>query len=137
MSTILYENEKFLRIYQNLRLYDGGQGYAWVFGYPEGWQNSMDRYYQTFVDNLRVANIRAHNARYDDAKELEFSLLDFSQPVLPYPTTIQFYQSLRGLHYNLDNQDYDGCLKILDRLIDAVGFAIIRQLPQWEKADTW
>lgn len=137
MSTILYEDEKFLKIYQTMRIKRGGQEYAHLFSYPEGWQNSMDTHYQEFIDALRVANIKAYNERYDDAEELDISLLDFSRAVMPYGSDIQFLKSLRGLHYNLDEADVDGCAKILDHLIDEVSYNIISQIPEWDKADTW
>ena len=137
MSTILYEDEKFLKIYETMRIKRGGQEYAHLFSYPEGWQNSMDTYYQAFVDALRVANIRAYNERYDDADELGISLLDFSHTVMPYGSDIQFLKSLRGLRYNLDEANVNGCAKILDHLIDEVSYDIISRIPEWETADTW
>jgi len=137
MSTILYEDEKFLKIYETMRIKRGGQEYAHLFSYPEGWQNSMDTYYQAFVDALRVANIRAYNERYDDADELDISLLDFSHTVMPYGSDIQFLKSLRGLRYNLDEANVNGCAKILDHIIDEVSYDIISRIPEWETADTW
>ena len=139
MSTILYEDERFLRIYETLSITRGGQEYAHIFLYPEGWDkpDGMNQHYQGFVDNLRVANIKAYNSRYEDADELEVSLLDFSRSVMPYGSNIQFCKSLRGLRYNLDNEDVNGCAEILNRLIDVVSYRIISRLPEWERADTW
>ena len=135
MSTILYEDEKFLRIYATMNL--NGTAYAYLFGYPEGWQTSMSQHYQPFLDNLRIANIRAYNDRYDDADELPYSLLDFTLPVSPYASDIEFYKSLLGLRYNLDEQDVSRCRELLNRLIDEVAYSIISQLPTWEKVPTW
>lgn len=139
MSTILYENEKFLKIYESLRIKRGGQEYAHLFKYPDGWNRSsgMDEHYQNFVDNLRIANIRAYNERYDDGDELEISLLDFTHTVFPYGSDIQLLKSLRGLRYNLDDEDVNDCAKILSHLIDEVSHNIISRLPEWETADTW
>jgi len=138
MSTILYEDEKFLKIYQTLCIKRGGQEYAHLFKYPDGWEahGGMDKHYQGFVDDLRVANIMAYNERYN-ADELGISLLDFTQTTLPYPSGIQFLKSLRGLRYNLDEVDHNGCAKILDHLIDEVSYDIISRLPEWATADTW
>jgi len=139
MSTILYEDDKFLKIYETMRIKRNGQEYAHLFKYPEGWerQSVMSKHYQDFVDALRVANIRAYNERYDDADELDISLLDFDHTVFPYGSDIQFLQSLRGLRYNLDLANVNGCAKILDGLIDEVSYDIISRLPEWETADTW
>lgn len=139
MSTILYEDEKFLKIYETIKIKRGGQEYAHLFSYPEGWNllGGMDKHYQNFVDALRVANIRAYNERYDDADELDISLLDFSHTVMPYGSDIQFLKSLRGLRYNLDDANVNGCAKILDMLIDEVSYDIISRMPGWDEADTW
>lgn len=139
MSTILYENEKFLKIYETIRIKRGGQEHAHLFSYPEGWNQpgGMDGHYRNFVDDLRIANINAYNERYDDAEELEISLLDFSHTVMPYGSDIQLLKSLRGLRYNLDNADINGCAKKLDQLIDEVSYDIISRLPEWETAGTW
>ncbi len=135
MSTICYEAEKFLQIYATMNL--NPTDYASLFRYPEGWQTSMSQSFQSFLDNLRVANIRAYNARYDDADELPYSLLDFATPIPPYASEIEFYKSLRGLRYNLDEQDVDGCFQLLNHLIDHVGYSIISRLPVWESVHTW
>lgn len=139
MSTILYEDEKFLKIYETLRIKRGGQEYAHLFKYPEGWQQQgvMDKHYQDFVDDLRVCNIKASNERYEDEDELEISLLDFTHTIMPYGSDIQFLKSLRGLRYNLDDADVNGCGKILNHLIDEVSYDIISRIPEWETANTW
>ena len=94
MSTILYEDEKFLRIYATMNL--NGTAYAYLFGYPEGWQTSMSQHYQPFLDNLRIANIRAYNDRYDDADELPYSLLDFTPSRLAVCVRHRVLQVLTG-----------------------------------------
>lgn len=139
MSTILYEDEKFLKIYETIRIKRGGQEYAHLFSYPEGWNQAggMDEHYRDLVDDLRVANINAYNERYDDGDELEISLLDFSHTVMPYGSDIQLLKSLRGLRYNLDDADRNGCAKKLNQLIDEVSSDIISRIPEWETADTW
>lgn len=155
MSVILYEDEKFLRIYQTMRIKRGGQEYAHLFHYPEGWQDSkvMDQHYRSFAEDLRRANTITWNRQYpDDVQPL--SALDFDScgvnlggvlaqsTIEPYHNDIEFLKSLRGLRYNLiDNEgqetDLLGCMKILNHLIDEVGYAIISRLPEWSKADTW
>jgi len=134
MSTILYEDEKFLQIYESMAC--KGYEYAWMFHYPEGWQTDMSPHYQQFVDDLRVANIKAYNGRYDDGDELEYSLLDFAHTVSPY-NDMRFYKSLKGLRYNLDDEDVNGCAMLLNKLIDAVASRIIERIPKYETADTW
>ena len=139
MSTILYGDEKFLKIYENLSIARNGQQYAHVFGYPEGWNQpgGMDQYYKGFVDNLRVANIRAYNTRYEDGDELEISLLDFSRGVMPYSSDIHLYQALQSIRYNIDREDVNNCAEILDNLIDDVAYSIISKLPEYEEANVW
>lgn len=139
MSTILYADEKFLKVYESLAIARNGQEYAHLFHYPDGWNQpgGMVQHYRDFVDALRVANIKAYNERYDDGDELEVSLLDFSHTVMPYGSNIQLYKSLRGLRYNLDDEDNNGCVGILDHLIDTLAYNIISRLPEYERANTW
>jgi hypothetical protein len=139
---ILYEDEKFLRIYETLRGRRGGQEYAHLWRYPEGWNllGGMDGHYRAFADDLRRANIITWNRQYEDDQQ-PLRTLD-PHPALPYETDIRFLKSLRGLRYNLiDNAgnetDLCDCLKKLDALIDEVAMDIIRRLPEWERANTW
>lgn len=141
MSVILYEDQKFLRIYTTLASKE--REYACLFSYPEGWQHpgGMDSTYRAFVDDLRRANILTWNRQYEDDQHPLWTL-DFDTKTLPYATDIEFLKSLRGLRYNLiDNgggrTDFLGCTKRLDNIIDSVMYEIISRMPEWETADTW
>jgi len=138
MSTILYEDEKFLRIYETMKCARDGRDFACVFGYPDGWgkPGGMDTTLHEFVDKLRQANIQAYNERYEEG-EPPISLLDFTNAVMPYGSTIQLLKSLHGLRYNIDSQDVGECAKQLDKVIDQLQYEIISRLPEWEKASTW
>ena len=47
MSTILIEDEKFVRVYNSLCLMDsGGCGFAFVWNYPEGWTESLEDHFK-------------------------------------------------------------------------------------------
>ena len=138
MSTILYENQKFLRIYETMKGRKDGRYFACIFGYPAGWDlaGGMDDTLKEFVDKLRQANIQAWNERYEE-DEPPVSLLDFTGAVMPYGSTVQMLQSLHGLRYNMDGQDVDECAKQLNKVIDQLQYEIISRLPEWEKASTW
>lgn len=147
MSVILYEDEKFLRIYESLRGKQGGKEYAHLWHYPEGWDQpyGMDTHYRAFVQDLRRANIITWNRQYKDdiqaIRILEFKEAPFLS-AMPYNSNIEFLKSLRGVRYNLiDNAgnetDLNDCLKKLEAIIDEVSYAIISRLPEWERADTW
>jgi len=130
MSTILYEDDRFLRVCETLSC--RGKRDAWAFDYPEGWQTAMTSNYKEFADNLRLANIKAYNARYQDADEPECSQLDFTKGVLPY-TDMEMYVVLSSISYNIDDESVNGCAEILTRLRAAVAGEIITRLPEHEK----
>lgn len=130
MSTILYDDDKFLRIYETLTC--KRQEYACLFNYPEGWQTSMNPTYKSFVDDLRVANLKAYNERYDDGDEPEYSFLDFTKGALPY-TDMEFYVALNSISYNIDDENVNDCALRLVRLIASVAYTIISRLPQYDK----
>lgn len=141
MSVILYDDEKFRKIYENLHLM--GRDLAWLFNYPEQWDepNGMDEHFKSFVSDLRRSNIQTWNRQYPDSPQ-PLKIIDFSADVLPYRNLFEFYKSLRGLRYNLYDNDGEksnicNCFTKLDHLIDHVAAEIISQMPQFQEAATW
>lgn len=137
MSTILYENDKFLKIYQTMKC--KGRDYACLFRYPDGWDKpgGMDESIQNFIDSIRQANIQAYNERYADADELAVSLLDFSHVVMPYGSNVQLYQALLSIRYNIDQEDVNDCAKVLNHVIDHVSYEIISNMEAYKTANVW
>jgi len=141
VSVILYEEEKFLRTYQSLKLM--GRDIAHVFRYPKGWNepDKMDEVIKSFVADLKRANISTWNRQYpDDPKSL--AIPDFDQGILPYGNDLELLKSLKGLHYNLisnDGQETNllGCYEKLRSLIYYIMSTIINRLPLYQKARTW
>ena len=141
MSVIFYNDQKFHRIYQSLS--SMGQDLAWLFHYPDGWNelDGMDEHFKNFVNDLRRANIQTWNRQYPDDPQ-PLNIIDFSTHTRPYKNRCEFYKSLRGLRYNLydnDGQKSDicDCFRKLDRLIDHVASEIIDKLPEFQEAATW
>lgn len=141
MSVILYEEEKFLRIYQSLELME--KDVARAFEFPKGWDqpSGMDEEIRSFIISLRRANIITWNRQYpDDPKPLVVVNLD--NGILPYGNDFELLKSLKGLYYNLisnDGQESNllGCCEKLHNLIYCVMSRIINRLPLYEEADTW
>jgi len=140
MSVILYDDEKFLRIYATLRL--DAKDYAHIFDYPEGWNKpgGMDTYLRAFIDDLRRANIITWNRQYPDDQQ-PLRTLQF-KPVLPYATDFELLKSLQGLRYNLISNDgtktdISGCFEKLTNLIYCLMSRIIDRLPEYQRAETW
>ena len=141
MSVVLYSEKKILEIYKTLE--PEGGSLAWLFGYPDGWDelSGMDYYLKNFINDLYRANTITWNRQYpDDVQEIE--TLNFSQTVLPYGNLCQLYKSLLGLRYNLcDNDgkesDLNNCLDRLNRLIDHIALKIIQEIPAYQDANTW
>jgi len=131
VSTILYEDEKFLKVCETLIC--KRDRYAWAFGYPKGWQASMDNSYKPFARDLKLANIKAYNERYQDADEPEDILLDFSKGVLPY-TDMEMYVALSSIEYNIDDESVNNCAGILNKLIASLAGDIITRLPEYKSA---
>ncbi len=140
MSVILYEDEKFLKIYQNLTI--RGSELAHLWKYPKDWNkfNGMDYHFKTFLSELRRANTATWNRQYPDAL-VPLTTLDF-HCVLPYPSTIQLVKSLQGLSYNLIDNDGNesnlcNCAKRLHELIYDLMSQIISNLPAYHSCDVW
>ena len=140
MSVILYEDERFLKIYESLHL--KGRDLACFWDYPEGWDkpNGMNEVLWNFVNDLRRANTITWNRQYQD-EQYPLDILEL-KTVTPYKNDFQLLKSLRGVRYNLisnDGQETDllGCMQKLDKLILHIAFEIVDRLPEWEMADTW
>jgi len=136
---MLYGDEKFARIFASLQ--HDGRNIAWLFGYPKGWDEpgGLLPSIRAFVQDLQRANAITWNRQYENEK-VPLSLGKLTG--LPPYTEIEFYKSLRGLKYNLmDNEGAETnlakSLERLDILIDTVGASIISKLPEWEAAKTW
>ena len=141
MSVTLYEEEKFLRIYQSLHL--AGQDLARLWSYPPGWQEpgGMDAHFRSFITDLRRANTATWNRQYSDDPQ-PFTIPDFDKGVLPYVNDFQLLKSLQGLRYNLISNDgketnFLQCYDRLHYIIDHLMSSIINELPQYAAAKTW
>ena len=140
MSVMIYEDIKFLRIYESLHL--KGRNIAPIWHYPKGWDepNGMDESLKGFVNDLRRANTITWNRQYTD-EQYQLSVLDF-KTVLPYKNNFELLKSLRGVRYNLISNNGEetnllDCYKKLDALVEYVALDIIDKMPEWERADTW
>lgn len=141
MSVVLYAEEKFLRIYQSLKLMENDV--ACVFGYPKGWDQpgGMDEVIRSFITDLRRANIITWNRQYPrDPRPL--TVLDLAGGMLPYGSDFELLKSLKGLHYNLISNDGKesnllGCCEKLYDLIFCIMSRIIERLPVYQNVDTW
>jgi len=141
MSVVLYSEKKFLEIYKTLE--PEGRSLAWLFGYPDGWDelSGMDYYLKNFINDLYRANTITWNRQYPDEVQ-EIETLNFSQTVLPYGNLCRLYKSLLGLRYNLcdndgEESDLNNCLDRLNRLIDHIALKIIQEIPAYQDANTW
>ena len=139
MSVILYNNEKFVRIYGSLK--PKGRELAHIWSYPDGWDTGgMDRILRGFCDDLRRANIITWNQQYPkEAVPLE--VVEF-QAMLPYRNPCELLKSLRGVSYNLvtnngSTRNLLGCADKLRQVIEYVTIKIIDKIPEYEKALTW
>ena len=155
MSVILYEDEKFLKVYESLQEYRplsvqcdwGGRYFASLFGYPEGWDKPdvMDAHLRAFVQDLRRANTACWNNQYpDDVQPID--ILEFPEPpaaaTMPYANNFELLLSLRGLRYNcIDNggREYslNSSFEKLEDILEEIAMDIIDSLPQMQEAQTW
>jgi len=134
MSTMLIEDEKFVRIYNSLCLMgSGGCGLAFIWNYPEGWTESLDPYFRSFAQDLRLANINAYNERYD---EDEPARILFFEEGLSY-SPIDLIKALRSISYNIDDQSLNGCAVLLEKLINYVMWQYISDLPEYQQSTAW
>jgi len=134
MSTMLIEDEKFVRIYNSLCLMDsGGCGLALVWNYPEGWTESLGTHFKSFVQDLRLANIEAYNERYEENEPAR--ILSFREGLSYRP--IDLIKALRSISYNIDDQSVNGCAALLKRLINYVMWEYISALPEYQQSTAW
>jgi hypothetical protein len=151
MSVSLYSEGKFYQIaaslinwnYYGLKLRRSAEGagqLAWVFGHDGDDINSR---IMNFVNDLYRANQMTFYRQYPRYKRpivsIDWSLV---RDIAPYPHPVALYKSLRGLSYNLvDNEgqttNFNKSIEILDKLIDSLGVGIIENMPEWNKYDTW
>ena len=140
MSVILYEDEKFLKIYQSLVV--KGRELAHLWKYPDGWDKAdgMDHHLQAFVCELRRANTATWNRQYpDDVHPLR--TLDF-KCVLPYNSPVELIKSLQGLSYNLVSNDgketnLGSCADRLYKLIYDLMYDVVSSMPEYSTCDCW
>jgi len=117
MSTMLIEDEKFVRIYNSLCFMDsGGGGLALIWNYPDGWTESLDSHFRSFVQDLRTANIKAYNERYEENEPAR--ILSFKEGLSYCP--IDLIKALRSISYNIDDKSVNGCAALLEKLINCV-----------------
>lgn len=142
MSVILYEEQKFLKIYETLSRYQGNYQsnhgrFAQVFKYPEDY----DKCLKSFVQDLHRSNILAWNRQYRD-NQAELKVVSFRRNEKPYNNKCELLKSLESIRYNLaDNggnvTDICSCEDRLDKIINGIMSDIIEKIPEYEKADTW
>jgi hypothetical protein len=149
MSVILYEDEKFYRVYKSLwRHYC--QEMAHIWGYPDNWRtDGMIPHFQDFVQKLRSANIEAYQNRYahnQDAlketemvsKELEFNHGNPYLNTMPYNWDCELIKSLRGISYNIvESENFEETKQKLFKVIYFLMSREIERLPEYKKAQTW
>lgn len=134
MSVILYEDEKFLRIAESLKL--KAKDLAHIWGYPVAWdRGGMNKKIEKFTNCIRNSNIDAWNERYDEKET--FKVLDFSRNCLHY-TPIELIKSLNGVSYNsVESEKFN---RTKERLRDVIYFLmseVIYSMPEYEKAIAW
>jgi len=101
MSTMLIEDEKFVRVYNSLCLMaSGGCALASIWGYPQGWMESLDPHFKSFVQALRMANIHAYNERYCESEPARILSLNGGLPYGP----IDLIKALRCISCNMDDR---------------------------------
>ena len=148
MSVILYEDERFYRVYESLRL-NYYQDMAHIWHYPDNWQrDGMTPYFQDFAQKLRSANREAFINRYSHNQEALQELKEVSQelefkpdPYLnarPYNTSCELIKSLQGISYNMvESENFE---ETKDRLFQVIYFLMsraIERLTEYQKAETW
>ena len=136
MSVILFSENKFLRVYQSLRL--KAKDIAYIWKYPKGWDKlyGLDDYLKIFVEDLYQANIRCWNSQYGDVKLIEKLNFKDVYPVNDY----QLLADLRSIRYNIwdnegNNYNLPETAKKLDKLIEHIAMDIIEKLPEYKQTD--
>lgn len=140
MSVMHFGDEKFQRIDKTLKLIYG-RDIGHVFSYPEGWdkRDGLHGHITAFLQDCQRANTGTWNRQYKDDSVLTVFAV---KCVKPYRNDFELLKSLKGLRYNLVDNDggessLNGCWGKLDRLIDFVEDKIISAMPEWNAAQTW
>ena len=129
MSTILYDNKKFTQIRESLRIKQDEINYLWGHRCTDNTIEVIDK----FVQDLRVANTRAYNIRYDEDVPIEI-LPDRSFHPL---STIPLIKSLQSVRCNIDDESVNNCSEILTNLIYHLMDDVISDMPEYQKANVW
>ena len=132
MSTICFEDERFIRVYNSLCHMDPGT-LAHVWDYPEGWAAGLDAHFRSFVQALRIANIHAYNERYEENEPVRILSFNGGHSYSP----IDLIKALRSVSYNIDDQNVNGCTDRLERLINCLMAEYISELPEYQQSDAW
>ena len=133
MSTILFEDDRFLQIRESLRLQ--ARELAFCFGYPEGWDKPeiMQGIIDKFVQDICRANTKAYNERYEDENQPEVILP--ARRVMPFSTKHALVKALHAMDYNLDDANVNGCATILHKIIYHLMYEIVSASKQYEVAN--
>ena len=134
MSVILYEDEKFLRIAESLKLKAKDQAHIW--GYPAGWDSGgMNKKVEKFANCIRNSNIDAWNERYKEKEP--FKVLDFSKNYYPH-APIELIKSLKAVSYNsVESEKFNRTKERLREVIYFLMSEVIYSMPEYEKSTTW
>jgi len=135
MSVILYEDEKFLRIAESLKLHGKDIAHLWM--YPKGWDrwDGMDKKIEKFVNCLRNANVDAWNERYNE--QAPFKVVDYSGGVLPY-SDLELIKSLQGVSYNsVESEKFNRTKDKLDDVVYYLMSKVIDAMPEFQRLKTW
>jgi hypothetical protein len=134
MSTWLIDDDKFVRIYGGLCVMDSGTGtLAHLWGNPEGWKDTFTTHLRSFVQDLRCANVKAYNDRYEE--EEPFRILSFKG--VRWYKTIDLIKALQCVSYNIDEKSVNDCSERLERLINHLMSRYIAELPEYKESDAW
>ena len=137
MSVVLYEDERFIKIYQSIR--NKGRDLACVFAYPDGWDknNGMDKTLQVFVRNLRNANIEAWNNRYEEENEPGVEELDFTNHH-SYMSIYDLIKSLKGVSYNMvESESFENVKQTLFKVIYFLMSRVLDEIPAYQNSKAW
>ena len=135
MSVILYEDEKFLKVVNTLKLQ--GRDIAHLWHYPKDWDrwDGMNKTIEKFGNCLRNANIDATNERYREKEP--FRVLDYSKGTLPYHQ-YELIKSLEGISYNsVESEKFNRTKDKLFKVIYFLMSKVINSIPEYERAQTW
>jgi len=134
MSSWLLDDDKFVQIYGGLCVMDSGTGeLAHLWGNPEGWKDTFSIHLKSFVRDLRTANVKAFNERYDENQP--FRILSFKG--VRWYKTIDLIKALKCIRYNSDDQSVNGCAERLEGLINHLMSKYIEALPEYQQSDAW